>query len=227
MLKRIATVRKDEHDQAKAILEAIGLGDDVTVLYEGIDDALLAAAQAGGLDALAQIGVEDSKAIVDLVNEAGVAYARDRAAEMVGKRWVDGELVDNPNAEWVIDEATREMLRSAVEDALEEGASNEELANEISGSYAFSEERASVIARTETATADVQGNLEAYRQSGEVASKRWLTAPDCCDECAELDGEEVPLDDEFPNDGGDGPPLHPNCRCDVVPVLTTESDSEE
>lgn len=177
----------------------------------------------GGAAALAQLQIDDQD-MFTLVNHEAVDYALDRSAELVGKRVdSDGNVVDNPNAQYAIDDATREFLRTDVAQAIEEGWSNDRLADAISANYAFSDERAETVARTETAYADVNGNLDAWRASGLVDQKQWLTAPDCCDECQDLDGETVDLDDDFPNDGGDGPPLHPNCRCDVVPVLT---DSE-
>ena len=40
-----------------------------------------------------------------------------------------------------------------------------------------------------------------------------------CDECVEAG--MVPLGDDFA-DGVDYPPAHPNCICDVVPVLKDE-----
>ena len=36
----------------------------------------------------------------------------------------------------------------------------------------------------------------------------------------------VPLDGQFPS-GADAPPDHPNCVCDVLPVLVDEKDLEE
>lgn len=157
----------------------------------------------------------------ELVNERGVSYARDRAAEMVGMKWVDGDLVPNPRAQWRIDDGTRELLRSTVTDALTEGWSNDKLADALADSYAFSDRRAEVIARTETADADVEGTLAGYQALG-VQRKRWLTAPDCCDDCQQLDGTEVGIDEDFTAPDGErisGPTLHPQCRCDVLPVL--------
>jgi hypothetical protein len=40
-----------------------------------------------------------------------------------------------------------------------------------------------------------------------------------------LDGEVVGLDEDFPEGGGDGPPLHPNCECFVAPVVGEEADA--
>ncbi|MEQ1663182.1 MAG: phage portal protein [Thiobacillus sp.] len=181
------------------------LGAELTVLYV---EAAKKAAQ--------QIGAKLSVNALDLANEHAIEFARQRAAEMVGMKWVDGDMVPNPDAQWRIDEGTREMLRGDVRRALQEGWSNDQIADALVDSYAFSEKRALVIARTETARADVEGNLTGYRELG-VAKKQWLTAPDCCDECHEIDGMVVGIDDEFPG-GVQGAPLHPNCGCDVLPI---------
>jgi len=102
--------------------------------------------------------------------------------------------------------------------------------------------RAEMIARTESARAYVQGETMAWEQSGVVKGKEWLLAPDACEFCeaaaaifnAKLHGlREIP--DGMGKgsvltgkDGGTmtlsyediaGPPLHPNCRCDLMPVI--------
>jgi len=122
-----------------------------------------------------------------------------------------------------LDATTRDLVRTLTQEALEEGWSNDTLADELEGSEAFSEARSERIARTETAFADVQGNLIGWDESGVVEGKEWLTAPDCCDECQALHGEIVPLDEDF-SDGSDGPPAHPMCRCDVLPVLREDAE---
>lgn len=175
-------------------------------------------AKDGAKEGLLQVDTPADGDALDQANEQAITYAKDRAAEMVGKKWVDGELVDNPDAQWVITEATREFLRSDVDQALTEGWSNEQLASALSDNYAFSDARAENIARTETAKADVQGNLAGWRSSGIVQRKQWLTAPDCCDDCQALDGDVVDLNENFEG-GVEGAPLHPQCRCDVLPVI--------
>lgn len=188
-------------------------------LAEGVENHLVIVAKDGAREGLLQVNTPAEGDALDQANEQAITYAQDRAAEMVGKKWVEGELVDNPDAQWVITDATREFLRSDVEAALADGWSNDKLADALAENYAFSDTRAEVIARTETAKADVQGNLAAYKASGVVKRKQWLAAPDCCDICQELDNETVDLDADFPNGGGDGAPLHPQCRCDTLPVI--------
>jgi SPP1 gp7 family putative phage head morphogenesis protein len=226
VVARVHLLVKDEHtEDLVARLTAMINAGQLVLLLDEVRPLLEEIAKEGGAAALAQIEFADDESIVNLVNERAVEYAAERSAEMVGKR-VDefGDLIDNPNAEWQIDDATREALRSDVETAIEEGWSNDRLADAIATNYAFSDDRAEVIARTETAYADIAGNMAAYRASGQVEQKEWSTAPDACDDCVELDGVTVDLDEDFPGDGGDGPPLHPDCRCDVLPVLTDESE---
>jgi hypothetical protein len=66
------------------------------------------------------------------------------------------------------------------------------------------------------AAADIRGNLIGWQESGIVSGKQWLLSADACEDCAAYDGVVVDLDDDF---GEGDPPLHPNCRCDVLPVL--------
>jgi SPP1 gp7 family putative phage head morphogenesis protein len=222
----VRALGKDESTVLDKILAALKDGK-LALLMDDVEELLGEITKEGGAAALAQIGIVDDDAILELVNRRAVDYALDRAAEMVGKKWIGDELVENPNAEWRIDDATRELLRGDVSQAMEEGWSNDKLAESLEDNYAFSEERAEMIARTETAFADVQGNLIAYRESNEVAQKQWIVGADCCDECQELDEVVVDLDDDFPGEGGEGPPLHPHCQCDVVPILKEAPADDE
>lgn len=106
--------------------------------------------------------------------------------------------------------------------------------------------RAERIARSEVMRATNFSTQQAYKQSGVVESKEWLTAHDerTCPWCGPLDGKQLGLNDDFfeqgdtvtgVNDKGKKvylnigvddvgfPPLHPNCRCTLIPVLK-ESD---
>ncbi|BCA57692.1 phage portal protein [Sphingomonas sp. HMP6] len=181
-------------------------------------------AVAAAIEAAGEVGLFD-KATLNRVTARATAWAHERSAELVGMKWIDGELVANPKAEWSISENTRKMLRSSISKAMEDGLSNAELAKAIRADTAFSADRASMIARTETAIADVQGSLAGYRASGLVEGKQWLSSDDCCDDCAALDGTIVGLDEDFP--GGSDAPLHQNCRCDILPVLPEDMPDVE
>ena len=191
-----------------------------------------ASLKEGGGSALIQIGQSNAEDAFYVVNQNAADFAEARAAEMVGMKYVDGDLVANPDAKWAITDGTREMIRSTVTEAQQNGWSNEQIASALKDNYAFSDARAMMIARTETARADIAGMIAGWKASGVVASKQWIVGEECCDECEEMDGEVVGLHDEF-SDGSDGPPLHPNCRCSLLglvdegPAQDDSSDSQE
>jgi SPP1 gp7 family putative phage head morphogenesis protein len=228
--KQLAAIIK----QLPKISKADEVDDDVMagVEWEGWEafndlfgESLSLSAKSGVSAAYSQIGLNDPEAFT-VANEGAIEFAKNRAAELVGKRInKDGEIVDNPNAEYSIDDATRELIRSDVTTAMEEGWSNDELAAVLEDNYAFSDTRAETIARTETAFADTNGNKELYTSSGLVDTKQWIVGLDCCDICAEVDGEIVGLDELFSNEV-DVPPGHPNCRCDFLPGLKDTQDDQ-
>lgn len=209
-------------EKAQAIVDALDF-DGWDELVEIAEPFLAAIAASGGAEALDQIGIDDA-AIDELMRKRAESWASARAAEMVGMRREGDMLIQNPDARWQITEGTRDMLRSVTEQALDEGWSAKELANQIEDAHAFSEARAEMIARTELAKADVAGSMAGYRASGIVAGKEWITAEDdlVSDECRECgDAGIIGLDDAFPS-GEDAPPNHPNCRCAILPVLDDE-----
>ena len=83
--------------------------------------------------------------------------------------------------------------------------------------------RARMISRTEIKRAQVEGQLASMREAVDqgladpaTAGKKWITgATDVCTVCSDLGfSRAIPLDQSFEG-VGDGPPAHPNCRCDL------------
>lgn len=137
-----------------------------------------------------------------------------------------------------MNKTTKSSLRATLQDAVKEGLGPEDTARHIKNLFAdASSIRAIRIARTETLKALNAGTLEAYKQSGVVVGKEWFTAEDekVCEWCGPMDGRVQSLDDEFFDKGTsfvgtqggvikfdfdsiDTPPLHPNCRCTLIPI---------
>lgn len=76
--------------------------------------------------------------------------------------------------------------------------------------------RARMMARTETITAFNQAAEIRYAQYGYTAWE-WNAATGCCAACEALHGKVFRM-----NSRADRPPLHPNCRCTMLPANTEE-----
>jgi SPP1 gp7 family putative phage head morphogenesis protein len=231
-----AELSQDELDALDRIVASLDfsgwgvlVGEVEPILRDLVSDSAYAAMAHVGID------TEARSEVANVVNAHAVDYAETRAADMVGmRRDAAGNLVPNPNAEWQITEGTRDGIRADVRDAIAEGWTNKELADKLVDSYAFSAERAMVIARTETNRASNAGALNGYRESGVVGQKQWLTAEDdrVSEEC-EANGSAgenqdgvIDLNDDFPS-GDEAPPVHPNCRCAIAPVITEAAGTPE
>jgi len=82
-------------------------------------------------------------------------------------------------------------------------------------------QRALMIARTETMTAANEGQRQLWAQAqrqgllAEDRLKEWIVTPDdrLCPICAPLQGETAPVGEPFPTTGKQAPPAHVMCRC--------------
>ncbi len=95
--------------------------------------------------------------------------------------------------------------------------------------------RSETIARTEIMKAANEGRAESWRQARSQGllpanpMKQWMAASGAEENCAALDGTQVPMDDTFA--GGafgdvDMPPLHPGCRCVAILVVGAREMAE-
>ncbi len=103
---------------------------------------------------------------------------------------------------------------------------------------AVGKRKAETIARTETARAYTRGQHLTWEKSGIVTRKVWSAVGDACPFCQALDGKVIEIDKVYYGEGEsieaewngevlsldvgmdvEGPPLHPNCRCAIVPEI--------
>ncbi len=174
---------------------------------DDVADALAESRADGFAEAGAQVSAGFDDDMLSQANDRAARWAEDEAASLVH------DLTDS----------TRQMLAGTIAAAMDDGATNDEIADAIGDAFGLSESRADTIARTETAFADVAGNVDAYKESGVVDALEWVASEGDCDICEDLDGKTAALGDPFPG-GYDGPPAHPNCRCDVLPVLAEDDN---
>ena len=132
---------------------------------------------------------------------------------------------------------SEQEIRRLITEGIEEGLGAKAIARNIRDNI-DSAKHAERIARTETIWAHNEGTEVGWKQSGVVIAKEWDTAPDerRCEFCELMHGVQISLDGEFfgkgdTMDGRDGgslsfgyeeirhPPLHPGCRCSLLPVI--------
>jgi hypothetical protein len=193
----------------------------------------MAAAYVGSADhTIRQTGLEDPNPLLLRINTEAVDYANSRGAEMVGRRYdTDGNLIDNPDADWAITDTARNVLRREIRDSLATDRDVDRLADHIADTGIFSDDRAEMIARTEISMAQNAGTLEAGRQAaaaGLNVRKIWTLGPNPCPQCEDAAAEgDIDLEDDFGGEAGDAPPLHPNCECSLDLFVADDQEEEE
>ena len=145
-----------------------------------------------------------------------------------------------------VEESLAERISNIIRIGIEETATGTDVIGLLEEA-GFDENRAQTIARTESARAYTDGQNAAWEASGVVKGKTWLVSPFACEFCeaaAKQFGEKsVGVTDAFYERGAvltaasgatmaldfddtSGPPLHPNCRCSLLPVIDYEGPDE-
>ena len=213
---KAAKSNKDKND-AKAAVD-----NNVTFDPKKLTDLVGAVHAEAGL-----VGTDD--AVTQLPEEAGAIAASPMGALSNAIDWSTWAPGNVPAAQKVagaglkalmesagvtikgISDTTSEHIGNIIADGLAQGSTYAEITQNIYDSYAFSAERAAVIAATEAGRAANASVLDAYQVAG-LEEYNWEVY-DPCDACLTM-SEENPhaVTDEFP-------PLHPNCECFITPAI--------
>lgn len=145
-----------------------------------------------------------------------------------------------------INTTTKKDLIKTIAEGLRKGESINLIRGRIQDTYDnLTTARANMIARSEVLRANNFATLEGYKQSGVVVKKEWLTAEDerTCPFCMSMNGKTVSLETNYfdkdqtysvADDNGKQvkidftysaighPPLHPQCRCTIVPITISQ-----
>jgi len=134
-----------------------------------------------------------------------------------------------------------EQLRDAMKAGMDAGESVPELKKRIAEVFeGWQDWRGDRIARTESTRALEMGRVQQWKETGVVVGKEWDAMNDSCPFCQDMDGKIVGIADPYWTVNGKdqtvefngkeitlnhnyadvlSPPLHPNCRCSLQPVL--------
>lgn len=190
---------------ADSILTLIAAGD--LKLTIALEEGLTAVGSDAGSIMLAAMMPDDYESLVNVVDRNAVAYARERAGELIGK---------NARGTGELAETTRKRIRAAITNGLEENIGRDGITDLLRDDFAFSDARAQLIAGTEIAHANGhsshQGLLTA-QATGLTIEHSWICEETACQICLDNEAQGwIPVDDKFAS-GDLNPTAHPNCRC--------------
>lgn len=135
----------------------------------------------------------------------------------------------------------REKLVNLITEGIKEGKSVSKIRREIQDVFVtIKRVQAERITRTEVLKTSNMAAEDAWEQSGIVESKQWLTAEDDRVDplCAAMNGKTIQLRAKFFRKGEEfmgtkfnyssikEPPLHPSCRCVLLPILENQKAFE-
>jgi SPP1 gp7 family putative phage head morphogenesis protein len=120
---------------------------------------------------------------------------------------------------WTNTNAFAQEVKNEITNQIVLGKNPDQIKKSIMKKYTVSYHVADRLVRTETSYAFNQSTIQQYRDEG-VQKVKILVEPDACDDCLSFDDKEIPIQD--------APviPIHPNCRCCYIPVVTTLGDAD-
>lgn len=126
----------------------------------------------------------------------------------------------------------REKIIAVINQGLADGASVPQIRDAITNAYAeMKRVQAERVTRTEVIRVSNQASVDAWKKSGVVIGKQWLTAQDgrVDQDCEFYNGKVINLTGTYAKTEYGSvkePPLHPNCRCVVIPVLVNSKSNK-
>ena len=152
--------------------------------------------------------------------------ALDKIAAKYNQNWVPNQKAVEFMASHALDnikdmtDYLKSLLRGTLERGLMAGDGPYKLKERITDAFDIAEDRAEMIARTETINAENAGAYEGYQQTGMKGKIEWIARIDerTCEHCKALNGKTVEIGDKFKEDDWQGfrPTRHPNCRCSIA-----------
>jgi SPP1 gp7 family putative phage head morphogenesis protein len=190
--------------------------------------AVLVKVYADGF-ALGQVSADEALARAKEMRKAGDVYVDwqhwkpgNRAAALIlrptgaFKRLLDQAGIVSDN----LAKVGYDRIGTALADSIAAGFSPQRAAKVITEKIG-DPARALTIAITEQNRAISAATIERYSNAG-LEQVEWTTS-DPCDECEPNDGQIVAIGEDF-NSGDSEPPVHPNCRCALLPVISGMQD---
>lgn len=139
----------------------------------------------------------------------------ENARQMINSVWcADGK--NWSSRVWNNTAALQETLNEGLVNAVITGAKTSDLKAIIRERFNASFYRANTLVNTEMAHIETQASKQKYKDNG-IKKYEFIGRSDGDCDCADLDGQIFNIDDGI--EGENLPPIHPNCRCCIAPVV--------
>lgn len=164
----------------------------------------------------------------------GGTIARQKVRDILIQPWSGSTFSEDI---WGNRDKLVKVVQSELTKGIYQGKSSQKICNEISKRMEGSKKDIMRVVRTERSYAQNRGKMEQYKDIGfkKYKYKAATGQNRTCEKCRKIhkETEEEPIEFEKAIIGENFPPLHPNCRCTIVPVADelvikdTEEPKEE
>ena len=155
---------------------------------------------------LASVGISPSG--VSLLHKEAIIQAVKTPFTKDGREFSDA-VWDNLNK-------MQKAIRGELTASIAQGKSIDKTARKMRDLFGVSLSSAERIVRTETLACYAKSSIASYQYAG-IEELEVIAESDACEDCAEIDGNIIRVDEA--QVGINIPPVHPNCRCCVAPIV--------
>lgn len=177
-----------------------------------------------GLELVKTYQEEDDR-LTQSLNDAYLSETKRQAGILGDVGDVSGRIASAINAEfynatyreriWAGELATRSRIWPAVVNGIIRGASYQDVARDIRRTMDVTTKESMRLARTEMVRVQTQAQYDSIKANGWEWFEFKAYGSRSCEECKHLDGKRFKVDEFTPAENA--PPLHPKCRCRILP----------
>lgn len=192
-----------------------------------------------------EIGLECASLGNDLEKYAGDTLTDEAKAEAQRQAGILGTTLDTFDAKymkevvtgsytdatfsdriWGNNESLKHNLDTLLTQAIIGGKHPDVLARQLQKQFGTSQYEARRLMRTESSRIQGQIAVDSYKEGG-IEEYEWVAEPTACEICKPLDGKRWKVNGaETGNKEHPMFPMHPNCRCAVIPVVDENEYSD-
>lgn len=152
--------------------------------------------------------------------EATKSIAKERVTKILMEPWSGANFSENI---WKNRDKLAGVVRNELTKGIYQGKSSQRICNEISKRMDGSKDDIMRVVRTERSHAVNKAKLEQYKDVG-FEYYEYIAAIGqnrTCERCRKVhkESEKEPIELSKAVEGENFPPLHPNCRCTIVPIM--------